>query len=308
MTRRLVVSVHDLRSTDVQALKVFLRFVGQSADFAWELSDQHDGDLRLVAWDEQTWPDRLDDPQAAPVVPVVDDARHTPWHDGLCLQRPLQMEAFADLLRMREARLASASSDATRSQPVGSAFTPAPRSPGDPAAPQGSGPVDRPAALGAVAVQRPGQAARPPAPVMPPGQAAGEALPIPPAFVGVRFRLLRWPSAGQMRGRPSLTRVLGFLAHRPMSLEQLVLHSGLAVGQCSELLLFLENGQLVQRLGAPPADDPSPLRPVPTAAPAPQAATDGLAGPSAIGSPQARPAVPTRIAGLLSRLRLHLGI
>ncbi|MDT7836024.1 hypothetical protein [Aquabacterium sp. OR-4] len=364
---------------------MFLRFVGQTEDFAWALSEHEheDGDLRIVALDDQTWPAPLDELDGPPLVPLVDADWLSPFPDSRCLRRPLQLEAFAELLRAREQQLVptgtGAAADAPAAgvparpaaAPVAQRAEPAPpaAAPATPPARQrgGNAPVATPAAAAvravaaAAAVAGQGALSRlvrlPDAPATPaPAATTGAAKPvpakgratrgrpaadaartgvprsdpgpqtlppeplvIPPELVGVSFRLLRWPNALQMRGQPRLTRVLGFLAHRPMELEQLVVHSGLGVSNCMDLLHFLETQHLVLRSAA--ARLPATAAPAAASAGAQAAATPPArlaAGAGTAGAPPSpaaatQPGTPrqgsgARIVGVLSRLRLRLGL
>lgn len=350
MSRAFVVSVHDLRAADVAALKVFLRFVGQSELGHWVLSEDHqDGDLRLIAWDGETWPAELDDPEGPLSVAVVEDEQASPG--ATCLCRPLQMEAFGDLLRRCERRKSSglrpvATAGVAPMAAASDQFRPADnalakvhpitalRADGDgiargirPASPSGpDADRDRFAAEARAGDRTPPRARRQvgaravvtPGPQREASPATGPqpdlvALAIPTEYLSVSFRLLRWPNAAQIRSQPGLTRLLGFLGHRPMDLSQLVQYSGLAVARCQELVGFLEQSELVTRVHAGAGIPGANGAVLTVGAPAQvSASVQGVAvGVASRPSPShdtARAPAGIRIAGLFSRLRQRLGL
>jgi hypothetical protein len=112
---------------------------------------------------------------------------------------------------------------------------------------------------------------------------------------GRTYRLIRWPGSELMRGRPKFVRMLGFLTQKPMSLEHLVVLSGLSEDSCLDLLGLLDQRGLLARVGAPsaapPAAAPAPAPPVDVPPPAPFT-----------------PPAPNAHSGMLQRLRKRLGI
>jgi hypothetical protein len=116
------------------------------------------------------------------------------------------------------------------------------------------------------------------------------------------YRLIRWPGSELMRGRPKFVRMLGFLTQKAMSLEHLVVLSGLNEDSCLDLLGLLDQRGLLARVGAPSAAPPA--APAALAAPAPVPTPPVDEPPPAPFTPPA----PNGHGGMLQRLRKRLGI
>ncbi len=115
--------LHGLRNIDEAAVRIFLKLAHQQTHWVWELSDAPEVDLLLVA------------AHAQEVQPLIQTARVVSWvvareqqapADGRhTLSRPLQLEAFYDLLRQCEPCASPSAAAAAGAKPA-SAPTQAP--------------------------------------------------------------------------------------------------------------------------------------------------------------------------------------
>jgi hypothetical protein len=281
--RRLHLGVRDLDESELRLLQVFLRFTGRTPHAEWTVAT--DGEEDLVLRDAAGL--RATPPGEAGGAPVVWIAGAGPAPEP-ALRRPLQIESFAHVLRTREAELGCVEGSAAVAPPP-SPSPPAP-TPTPTPAPTPT-PTPMPAPAPAPATQQVPATAPPVAPPRPQAAAPAVAPAAPRRLArdgGGAYRLVRWPGADLMRGRPKFVRMLGFLTQKPMDVERLVVLSGIDEASCLELLGLLDERGLLARVEAPA---PSPAAP-----------------PAARAAAPAAPPPPDAPGGMLQRLRRRLGL
>ena len=270
------VSAVDLAESEERALKVFLRFVGNTPNSVWEWSTRDDCDLLLT---------------------------------GSELPRPLHADDLSELLRKVEARNSEArppdssvAAETSVEKPAGKPLE-APDKPVDKS-------VDKPAGK---ALEQASFIA-PDTPPLPAPVTQVKLQPPRPERTG-RYRLVRWPKSEFLRGRARATRFLSFLASGYLTVQQLCALSGADRETCMALLDALEAAGYLDVRPVPTADgkkSPEVAR-VPAVeavvASAPLAAGTRPArmttsAPSAV--PRAKAAASQ--SGLFNRLRRHLGL
>jgi hypothetical protein len=287
--------LHELEDADVRLVHVFLRFVGRSDRWQWQVADRETPQLVLRNRDKAG--------HAAPAAPgaaltawLLDRSESVASPETLTLNRPLQIDAFAAVLRACEAHVESAEAAAA---PATAAAAPARAStpPAATAAPKAS-PSPRPPVAAAAKTPAPDRVGRSP---MADGAKSPHRIVVDPR---VTYRMVRWPGGDLLRNKPRFVRLLGFLSHKAISVDRLVVLSGLDEATCIDMLVTLDERRLLQRLdvardaaSAVDADEPASLH---------SAISDfSPSGPPAVVAPR-----PTAAAqsGLLQRLRRRLGL
>lgn len=246
-----------LAATDVKQIEVFLRFTGQGSDFRWIATAGETCDLQLEAV-----------PADGVAAPVALSARGQPAARGWILDRG-QDAPDADSYVLRRPLQIDGFEALLRTQELQLARVAA-------------------AAAAAAMPARPAVV-----------RAAGGAATAAPAFTDdarQTYRLVRWPGADLLRGKPKYVRMLGFLSNRPLSLARLKVLSGIDESSCRDLLGMLDQRGLLLRGDLEP-DTTSSLF-------ADTVPSDLAAGP-AVASPPVRESAS---AGLFSRLRKRLGL
>jgi len=289
----LTLSLHDLGEADRKLLGVFLRFAGRTERHQWSLSDGGPVHLEVrgAPDDGRTQPMAPAPRNAAPTLWIVGAGHAAPGVARHALRRPLQIEAFAQVLREREAELDAQAAPAPRIAAPLRAAAPMP-------APRAAPAVSTPATI----------AAPVPSPALHAGVSAGTGLAPSRRILNDRataYRLARWPGADLLRGKPKFVRLLGFITHKPLTVERLALLSGVDEASCLEMLALLDERRLLQRVEARPESTVAPVTELPADSTLQSAISD-----FAHASPQPGAAAPRAAApvGLLQRLRLRLGI
>jgi hypothetical protein len=119
--------LHGLRAIDEAAVRIFLKLAQQQTRQVWALSEAQEVDLLLLAPDV---PGASELAQAAPAVAWVVSREQQPPVDGRpVLNRPLQLEAFYDLLRQLDPCTAAKTAAAAQVQ---QASPPVPAKPAEP--------------------------------------------------------------------------------------------------------------------------------------------------------------------------------
>ena len=246
-----------LAAADVKQIEVFLRFTGQGSEFRWISTAGDTCDLQL---------------EAAPAdgVPaaVALSERGQPAARGWILDRG-QNAPDADSFVLRRPLQIDGFEALLRTRELQLA---------------------RVAATAAL----PKPPVRPPAAVIP--DTAAAAAPPLADDAHQTYRLLRWPGADLLRGKPKYVRMLGFLSNRPLSVERLKVLSGIDESSCRDLLGMLDQrGLLVRGKLEPDASSSLFADTVPS----------DLVASAAAPTPPVR---ETASAGLFSRLRKRLGL
>ncbi|HEX4509093.1 MAG TPA: hypothetical protein VH328_03410 [Burkholderiaceae bacterium] len=274
--RSLYLGLRDLDEVDAKRLEVFLRFAGRTARYEWKIAQEQAEDLVICALpvDDSTAPMPLESLPAARTTWIVSRGQESPESGAHLLVRPIEIEAFADVLRAREAQIdrVAAYQAPTRQPHV------------ETAAPMTARPTHSPRALQ-------------------PAAAAPEPLPqLDESLASHAYRLARWPAPDLMRGRPKFVRALGFLSHRPLDLERLVVLSGVDRSTCLELLGLLHQRRLLIAVEAPE----TPTRPIVHAAALPAVADTAPRAATRAAATEATPTTSSQ--GLFQRLRRRLGL
>ena len=320
------VSSIDLSEADERALKVFLRFVGNTEAARWEWSTRDACDLLLMGGGARP-PGHFENSPRLVVARIEDGGGAEPAAFERVLRRPLQMDDFSDLLRrvelglkedavkIEEAAPEYSGEPAEETAPI---LSPAPAEEPAPASAQAPIPAPLPAPIPAPV----------PAPVAAPAAAAAPVIQSPPALQRPertgRYRLARWPKAEFLRGRARATRFLSFLASGPLTVEQLCTLSGADRPTCTALLDALDSaGYLETRpaqaaaaaqaagMASVAAMGPASTRATSSAQDAPLARSVNVRPGTGSNAPASRrPAVAVAPPdfGIFGRLRRHLGL
>ena len=201
----------------------------------WELSGDGDGDLVLVAAPPGEAATASDGaaPGTTPCVWIL-DREQSPTSPAPALYRPLQIEAFAAVLRAHESQLGLNPTDGTTDAGANGTSIAATVRP-SPTVERGAE-ARSPAASPALQSDLATRANR-----------AGDIAVSTFSNPRIAYRLTHWPSADLLRGRPQFTRMLGFLARGPMSVSRLMVLSGMDEATCAEMLGLLEERKLLLR-------------------------------------------------------------
>ncbi|NDY92333.1 hypothetical protein [Ideonella livida] len=274
---------------DQEVFRVYLNYVGRKAGVEWTLVP--DGPADLLLWGQADVPQACAAPYRL-LAWVLAPERSAPEQAGmpaLTLRRPFQLESFSALLRAAERQLLA---PVPVSAPEAPAQVPARPIPLPSAPPNTPGTVPQ----GEACAASPTAAA--------PARAAGQ---------GHAVRLVRWPGRSLLSMHPRYPRLAGFLAARPLDVEQLSRLGGVDLATSLSFIRTLARENLLTGgegwATGPTAPALNPFDAVVERATARPLSPAGSPGPLS-RSPAAatlRPAAPP-VSGLLARLRTHLGL
>lgn len=270
--KNLYIDLSHIDAADARLLTVYLNFVGATQDFAWQVCGPKFSPHAVVRLADLTNEARcIADISLAPVAVTIWLVDQSPTGSESCwqLQRPLHLDEFAALLRRCEEHFSGsdASSAPKRLLPTASSdvtWTTAPKPSVD------KDPVGRSSGVSGEV-----------------GLAAHDPVSATAFDEAATYKLVRWPPRDLISGSITAVKLLSFLSHQALTLDRLVVLSGVDRSKCAEVLRHLDAHSLLKR---------------------DTVYTDGLHSLLPQAKLKATSEEDTADLSLIKRLRRHLGI